>query len=345
MKLQKKEDGKWHLDFEPNAGKKPRFRRKFETKAKALLFYNAKMEEFKEPEEWEKRQEIAKDDRRLHELVELWWRHWGSSLRDGARIYNKLLAISTKMGDPLGTEVTSASFSDYIEMRMSDTIGSGDKERQITNATVNRDHSYLRAMYNKLIEKELYKGRNPVEKLEQLEETEQELTYYDKDEIKILFNHLDESNSDSVSIVADICLSTGARWGEAQTLRRRQVKNSMLQFIETKGGAIRFVPISDRLNKRIMMHSPHSTTFLFSDCLSAFRRAIEKSGLESPRGQLTHVLRHSMAVNFVRDGGNIYDLQLALGHKDIKTTAMYLRFAPKHLLAVKELNPMSVIFG
>jgi integrase/recombinase XerD len=39
-----------------------------------------------------------------------------------------------------------------------------------------------------------------------------------------------------------------------------------------------------------------------------------------------HGLRHKFAVDYLRHGGNIYDLQKILGHKSIKTTEIYLNY-------------------
>ena len=39
-----------------------------------------------------------------------------------------------------------------------------------------------------------------------------------------------------------------------------------------------------------------------------------------------HDLRHWYAVDYLRQGGNIYDLQKQLGHESLKTTEGYLRY-------------------
>ena len=39
-----------------------------------------------------------------------------------------------------------------------------------------------------------------------------------------------------------------------------------------------------------------------------------------------HDLRHRFAVDYLRAGGSIYDLQQILGHASIRTTEDYLRF-------------------
>jgi hypothetical protein len=39
-----------------------------------------------------------------------------------------------------------------------------------------------------------------------------------------------------------------------------------------------------------------------------------------------HDLRHKLVVDYLRRGGNIYDLQKVLGHSSIKTTELYLNY-------------------
>lgn len=53
--------------------------------------------------------------------------------------------------------------------------------------------------------------------------------------------------------------------------------------------------------------------------LAALRRKIGVSWT-------THDLGHLYAVEFLRGGGSIYDLQQILGHASIKTTKIYLDF-------------------
>jgi len=49
-----------------------------------------------------------------------------------------------------------------------------------------------------------------------------------------------------------------------------------------------------------------------------------------------HDLRHRHAVDWLKSGRSIYDLQQRLGHESIKTTEWYLRFlTPDEVRAVK----------
>jgi site-specific recombinase XerD len=76
-------------------------------------------------------------------------------------------------------------------------------------------------------------------------------------------------------------------------------------------------------------------------CYSAFRKALQRAGIETPAGQLIHVLRHTFASHFMMNGGNILVLQRILGHTDIKVTMRYAHFAPDHLAEAMLLNPLS----
>lgn len=66
--------------------------------------------------------------------------------------------------------------------------------------------------------------------------------------------------------------------------------------------------------------------------------ALERTGIELPARQLTHVLRHTFASHFLMNGDNILVLQHVLGHIDIKMTIRYEHFDPEHLEEAVQLN-------
>lgn len=98
------------------------------------------------------------------------------------------------------------------------------------------------------------------------------------------------------------------------------------------------MPITEKLPAELP--SSRKAQKLFKPCYSAFRKAMQHAGIETPAGQLTHVLCHTFASHFMMNGGNILVLQRILGHTDIKVTMRYAHFAPDHLAEAALLNPL-----
>lgn len=136
---------------------------------------------------------------------------------------------------------------------------------------------------------------------------------------------------------ARVCLATGARWSEAESLRKSQLAKYKITYTNTKGRKNRAVPISKELYESL---PDDKKGRMFGDCYGAFRSALDRTGIELPAGQLTHVLRHTFASHFMMNGGNILVLQRVLGHTDIKMTMRYAHFSPDHFESVLQFNPL-----
>lgn len=177
-------------------------------------------------------------------------------------------------------------FAEYRAKRMAEGI---------TANNMNREQAYLCAVFNELDRLGKWKRDNPLKKLRKFNIQDTELTYLTLTEIKRLLAELPKGRNVHVTLITKVCLATGARWGEAEGLRQSQVRNSMTQFVKTKSSKARSVPITQELSKELQAHhKAHGDgERIFAPAFYAFREGVERAELVLPKGQLTHVLRHS----------------------------------------------------
>jgi integrase len=193
-------------------------------------------------------------------------------------------------------------------------------------------------MFNELRRLDEWAAPNPLENIREFKISESEMSYLTLDEIRTLLAECEKSRSQDLITIVKICLATGARWSEAEGLKGNQIRAGKIIYVKTKGKKNRVVPIADRLHTELTLTKKAQP--LFKPCYSAFRKAIQRAGIETPAGQLTHVLRHTFASHFMMNGGNILVLQRIPGHTDIKVTMRYAHFAPEHLSQAIDHNPL-----
>ncbi|WP_024550776.1 phage integrase [Siccibacter turicensis] len=343
MSIRKQPDGKWLLDFYPEGKPKgkpsKRIRKTFSTKGEALAYQNHILENI-HVKPWLN----GKEDRRsLRDLVGQWFDEHGLTLDDGEKRKGAMLFACESMGEPLAHEFDATMFSLYRKKRLSGEIIRTSRVQQVSPRTMNLELAYFRAVFNELKRLGHWKSDNPLAGVRPFKSEEAELAYLENEEITRLLDECLKSRNESVYWVACLCLATGARWDEAESVTTKQIKNLKVSYFKTKGNRNRTVPISkafcDALPK------PERPGRYFKSCYSAFRKAVERADLNLPNGQLSHVLRHTFASHFMMKGGNILVLQRILGHTDIKMTMRYAHFAPDHLEEATRLNPLGEIYA
>ncbi|MGO3397321.1 MAG: phage integrase [Serratia proteamaculans] len=333
MTIRKHNSGQWLCECYPYGRSGKRIRNLFATKGEALSFERRQMT---------KAQGIVVDSNSplLSELVQRWYDMHGKALTSGESRLSKLQAICERVGDPLAAEFDKNAFAVYRERRLAGEWNAKGRT-SIKEATINREQSYLHAVFAELKRLGEWNGENPLEGIRHFKEGDQELAFLYPDEIKALLVACDESENKDLGHVVRLCLATGARWSEAQDMTQSQLMPSRVTFTLTKSKKNRTVPISKPLYDRI----PKRRGPLFSPCYDAFKHALKRAGIVLPKGQRTHVLRHTFASHFMMNGGNILVLQQILGHSTIVMTMRYAHFAPDHLDAAVTLNPYDRLFA
>lgn len=322
----------WQVDIQPGGRGGRRTRKTFKTKAEALAWERHIQAKVQETPEW---MPAKKDGRKLLDLVEIWSSRHGVTLRDGENTATRLRAMCSAMGNPLADKFTAQDFAEYRAKRLA---------AGITQNNMNRELQYLKAMFNTLSSFDVWTRDNPLAKFKAIKIVENERHYLKLEEIDVLLTELPKGRNPHVTLIAKICLATGSRWGETEDLTIQQIRNGIVQYARTKSGKTRAVPIETALELEIIgHHAQHGTgNRIFQSAWAAFREAIERSGLELPMGQMTHVLRHTFASHFMMAGGNILALQRILGHQSLTMTMRYAHLAPDHLKEAKEFNPLTL---
>lgn len=140
-----------------------------------------------------------------------------------------------------------------------------------------------------------------------------------------------------------VLLDTGIRADELLTLT---VANTDLQSnqlkVMGKGKKERVVPFGITTKKALLRYittwKPSGTNLVFTGMdgegltytalAHLIKRLGEKNGVPRLRA---HLLRHTFAVSYLTNGGDLMTLRLLLGHTTISTTQLYLHLAGKHL--------------
>ncbi len=229
------------------------------------------------------------------------------------------------MEQPYASQLDSQRITTYRSIQ----LRSGKKA-----STINREIMTLSGMFSFLIDSGFYHGEHPLSETAKLKSPQPAMSFLSQKEIAGLLDILEEDNLR----LALLCLSTGARWGEASKLRADNVIGNRVTFVETKNGKHRTVPISSDVAKRIVVRSS-GPLFPKANYIQ-FRQVLKGVKSDLPHGQALHVLRHTFTTHFMMNGGNIITLQRILGHSIIRQTMTYAHFSPDYLKDAVSFNPL-----
>lgn len=326
MAAKQTKDG-WKVDFRVGGKDGKRYRKTCKTKSEAERYQKfVEGQSMATGRPWN---EKPTDPRTLSELAELWRQHYGIKLVDYAARQRKLENLVQQLGDPIAAQLTAAVFSRHLSARMEE----GKKPE-----TINKEIMMLNAVYNGLKRLDIIDYDNPIKGAKKIKARQSEMMYLSNEQINKLLTALD--HSESAKLIAEICLSTGARWGEAENLTASRVQNQKVTFLG-KNGKTRSIPISNDLYQRLKKHATAvNQNELFEPSMSVFYKALNDANINPPKGQKTHVLRHTFASHFMINGGSILSLQKILDHSSIIMTMRYAHLSPNHMLEALQFNPL-----
>ncbi len=134
---------------------------------------------------------------------------------------------------------------------------------------------------------------------------------------------------DKIAIIAFmLAYGSGMRVSEVARCRKEHIRKNSIFIPESKYGVERVVPLPKGWRKNFEKHLPLKRT------IRTFQRKFtqyKKKARLNPKYTF-HSLRHGFATRALEKGIPLNQIQLALGHSDIKTTGIYLKASPSDLL-------------
>jgi integrase len=324
LSVKKQKDGKYKLEIYPNGREGKRVRKLFETKAEAIR-YERHILDSANNDPWNQK-EIS-DNRSMSEIAARYYEMHGKSLKDKVNAMRYIKRTITALGDPRAIDLTISIYTEYRTQRIHD----GAKSNTLNTALMR-----VKSMYNKLYELKEIQYKPPLFGLTKIKVDDSEKTYLELSELKIVIDALKKTNTDCY-LTAKLCASTGARWGEAEKMEGGRIKKYSVYFSKTKSARNRTVGISSEFYNEL----PKKRGVVFEPTYNIFLHIFHGLELDVPKGQATHILRHTFATHFMKNGGNILDLQKILGHYDIKMTMIYAHHSPDYTQHAVDLNPIA----
>ncbi|GJM15983.1 MAG: integrase [Thermodesulfobacteriota bacterium] len=221
------------------------------------------------------------------------------------------------------SEISPKDIDDFKEIRL----------RKVKPATVNRELSTLRQIYNLAKRWNSFSGENPVSISGLLPEEnlkERILTFIEEDKL------LSISNKHLKPIIIT-ALNTGMRKSEILSLKWSNVdlENGVITIDQTntKNKKTRRIPINSNLKSLLLEQklksirseyvflSQTGKPYKFHDSIkNAFNGACRKAEI---KGLRFHDLRHTAATRMIESGASIVAVSKILGHSDLKMTMRY----------------------
>ena len=154
--------------------------------------------------------------------------------------------------------------------------------------------------------------------------------------------------------LACLLLDSGLRIDEALSLRCEDVDlDNFLLLVHGKGGKDRVIPISAEMRKLmwrwlkkhqgdggLVFPTRNGTKLNYNNTLNRFKRLGTRLNITGVRFSF-HTLRHTFAVNYIRNGGDVFRLQRILGHTTLDMTRRYVNLQTSDLQAVH--NKLSLL--
>lgn len=235
-------------------------------------------------------------------------------------------------------EITKADFLPHLEAL---------RKRDVAAVTINSRSRAIQAFFHWAQEEEYI---DHLIKIPKLKEDELIIESWTSAQIARFMQFKPKSNTARRAwMVGAVVLDTGMRLNEVLTLDRREIDlDNMLITVHGKGRKQRIVPMTTDLRRSLFRYmekhqSASNRVFYAGDGIKMWQNNIRrdfgvicrKLDIKAMKGGF-HILRHTFALNYIRNGGDVFRLQKILGHSTLEMTRRYVNLQTEDLQRVHQ---------
>ena len=290
----------------------------------------------------DQQEEKRKRDVKFSQAMQDYLERESISLKSHERNITTSKRLARLFADRKISEITPDDVTEYKLKRQEEIMARKKKAKESINfATINRELSMLRRIFNWYCKQKRLKIDNPASCFEMYKETARERVLTEEEERRFF---VQGKPSNAIRDIVIFALATGMRRSEIFKLKKVDVVlgdlGGFILIRDTKNGESRRVPLTKELTeflKRVINDYPESDYVFnkvngqpYRDLKDGFKGACERAGITGLR---FHDLRHTFCTRMANAGISPFVIMQIVGHKDTKTAKRYTNPTDDHLLA------------
>lgn len=268
----------------------------------------------------------------LNDFSEVYFKEKETEVKDIEKIKRSYqIHIQPFLGNKFVDEITSDDIKELQKF----------KRKVLAERTINALIQIIGAIFNVAIQKEIFKGNNPVNKnVKRVNVDNRRERFLSLDEIKILLNEI--KHVEYLYIFVLLSLQTGGRMGTILSITKKDIKleSNSVQLKDHKNNSTYLGFYNEELKyllqkriDRLKINDPiiDRGQQVIQDRLTKIYNKFFNQGLKKDDRKnrvVTHTLRHTFASHLAINGTPIYTIQKLMNHKDITMTLRYAKLAP-----------------
>lgn len=286
-----------------------------------------------------------------------------NTVKGYGRVFSALTEYFGKDMDAFN--ITHGQAKDFVKWLQTDKVHYRDKlnstgiQRGLRPSTINTYIKLCKSVYA-VLECEGHIAANPFENIPTMRRDKERIKTIPPEDIRLLLESLDKHyyTEFRMYVVIHVLLDTFGRIDEVLSIKKSDVdfEKRTIYFSKTKTNDPRFVSFSAK-TKQLLIELIDECREFNSDYVflgingerfmpEAFRANLKRyCSIYGVKTHITpHMFRHTAAMLFLENGGNMRVLQKILGHKRIATTEIYAHVSDNLIMAQQnDYSPMGQI--